>query len=283
MTLPRRLASPSNHVRLRLDRVVAAFALATVGSGALGAQTDYYNTSVGRPLRVEDAIPVEYRAVELDVAPLRLELFRGSTRSWSIHPETTIGILPRMQLQIALPVAYVDAPLTSTRGLAGVEISALHALNAETSIPAVAIAADLSLPAGPLGGNGTYGSIKGILTRTLRFARFHANVQMTAGPGQPTIGDPPAPDAPDARDASRWLAGLAVDKTFPLHSILVTAESFAERPIRDGEPVAWSAGTGFRYQLSPRWAMDAGVGRRFTGDDRAWFATFGSAYVFGLR
>jgi hypothetical protein len=29
--------------------------------------------------------------------------------------------------------------------------------------------------------------------------------------------------------------------------------------------------------------MDAGAGRRFTGNDRTWYVTLGSAYAFGLR
>jgi hypothetical protein len=47
--------------------------------------------------------------------------------------------------------------------------------------------------------------------------------------------------------------------------------------------VAWNAAAGLRYQLAPRWAIDGGIGRRFTGDDRAWYVTFGSAFALGLR
>jgi hypothetical protein len=82
---------------------------------------------------------------------------------------------------------------------------------------------------------------------------------------------------------SRWLAGVAVDKTFPLRSLLVSIESFAEQPIDSAESVAWNAAAGLRYQLAPRWAIDGGIGRRFTGDDRAWYVTFGSAFALGLR
>jgi hypothetical protein len=251
------------------------------GSATLAAQTDYYNTSVGRPLRIEDAAPVEYRAIELDVAPLRFEGARGARR-WSLHPETTIGILPRTQLQLAIPLTYRDRPSDAPRGVSGIEISALHAFNAETSIPALAISADVLLPVGPLGGDATYGTVKGIMTRTLPWARFHLNAQYSAGPTA-SVSDRADSRALDGADVSRWLAGLAVDKTFPLHSLLVSAESFAEQPIVSGAPVAWTAGTGVRYQLAPRWAMDAGFGRRFTGEDRSWFATLGSAYGFGLR
>jgi hypothetical protein len=259
--------------------VVAALVIA---AGELHAQTDYYNTSTGRPVRIEDAVPVEYRAVELNVAPLRLDFLNNETRSWSLYPEATIGIVPRMQLQVTMPIAYVDHPTASARGVAGLGLSVLRAFNMETSIPALAIAADVSLPFGPLGGDATYGTLKGLATKTLPWARLHANVQYTAGPSI-NRADSGTLDMNDGRDLSRWLAGVAIDKAFVFHSLLVTAESFAEQPIRGDTDVAWSAGTGLRYQLSPRWAADAGVGRRFTGDDRWWYVTFGSAYVFGIR
>ena len=280
MRLPNRGRLRSCGVRLRATRRLStAAALSFTLAEPLTAQTDYYNTSAGRPVRIEDAIPVELRAIELDVAPLRLERSSGRTYQWSLHPEVAVGIMPRTQLQLGVPLAYVDEPVTSSRGVAGLEISALHALNVETRVPALALAADLSLPVGSLGGDATYGTLKGLVTRTFPWARFHVNAQATAGPAI----DANDTTATDAREPSRWLAGLAVDKTFPLRSLLVTAESFAEQPIVAGEPVALSAGAGLRYQLSPRWAMDVGVGRRFSGNDRAWYTTFGSAYVVGWR
>jgi hypothetical protein len=78
------------------------------------------------------------------------------------------------------------------------------------------------------------------------------------------------------------LGGVAVDRTFPLRSLLVTAEVFAREPLRTGEEVEWNGGAGLRYQTSPRWAMDAGVGRRLSGSDQAWYVTVGAAYAFGL-
>jgi hypothetical protein len=262
--------------------VAIGLLLVTVATTPLGAQTDFYNTSTGRPIRVEDAVPVEYRAIDLNVAPLRLDFMSRETRSWSLHPELAAGILPRTQLQVGLPIVYVDQPTTSTRGVAGLDISVLHALNIETSIPALAVAADVSLPAGPLGGESTYGTIKGIVTRTLPWARLHANAQYTAGPSA-ALAEASTPEPDDSRDVSRWLAGVAIDKTFALQSLLVTAETFAQQPIREGADVSWSAGTGLRYQLSPRWTMDAGIGRHFSGDDRAWYVTLGSSYALGIR
>jgi len=58
---------------------------------------------------------------------------------------------------------------------------------------------------------------------------------------------------------------------------------FAEQPLGDGEELAWTAEAGVRYQLSPQFNVDFGVGRRFTGGDEGWFFTFGTARAFGLR
>jgi len=116
------------------------------------------------------------------------------------------------------------------------------------------------------------------MTRTLRVARIHANAQFTVGP---TIDENDADGG--AFDVSRWLGGIAVDKTFPLRSLLLSVETFAEQPIASGTSVEWNAGAGARLQIAPRWAVDAGVGRRFTGDERMWYVTLGSAYALGLR
>jgi hypothetical protein len=252
--------------------LIASLVLASPVAG----QTDYYNTSAGRPMRIEDASPLEYRGIELDLTPVRWESARNATYRWSLHPEVAVGILPRTHLQIGVPFAFVDTRTTSARGAAGVEISALHAQNAETSIPALAIAGDLLLPVGSLGPDATYGTLKGILTRTTRVARVHANAQITIGPALGADADA------GGSEVSRWLAGVAVDKTLPLRSVLFSVESFAEQPIRDEAPLEWNAGAGARIQLAPRWALDAGVGRRLTGNDRLWYVTFGSAYALGI-
>src|SRR4029453_3509588 len=62
---------------------------------AAGAQTDYYNTDAGRPIRVEDAYPTERYGFELQLAPLRLERSRGGVYNWGVEPELAYGVLPR--------------------------------------------------------------------------------------------------------------------------------------------------------------------------------------------
>jgi hypothetical protein len=253
---------------------IALGALAVFAASA-GAQTDYYNTDRGRPVRVEDAAPLEFRALEIQAAPFRVERSRAGVYHWAIEPEIAIGFMPRAHFELGAPLVAIDRGGRKTTGLAGIEIAGLYNFNAETTIPALAVAVDALLPVGSLASNRTFISGTGIVTKTFRQARIHVNAQYTLG------------DAPDASDdgvveASRWMAGVAIDKAYALRSLLLTAEVFASQPLHADEALEWTAGTGARYQVSPRWALDAGVGRRFAGADPSWYATVGTAYAFGL-
>lgn len=256
----------------RTSRGLAVLLLASLASVG-DAQTDYYNTDRGRPLAVEDAYPVERRAFEVQAAPLRLERGQGGVYTWGFEPELAYGIAPRTHVEIGLPIAIIDALGTRRAGLTGLHVSMLHNLNVETSIPALGFVASAALPVGGLAGEETYVSFKGIATRTLSWARFHANAEYTLGDADASGG---------IVEASRWSAGLSADKTFPLRSLLLGAELVAEQPLHDTEDVAFSGAVGSRYQLTPRWAVDAGFGKRLTGSDQSWFITVGSAYAFGL-
>ena len=90
----------------------------------LDAQTDYYNTDAGRPIRIEDAYAIERRGLEIQAAPLRLERSKGGVYRWGLEPELAAGILPRTQLEVGVPLVYTDAGLgRHTTGLAGVDVS----------------------------------------------------------------------------------------------------------------------------------------------------------------
>ena len=271
---------------MKINRLLARLAgVAAVVSAAgtitaLPAQTDYYNTDAGRPVQIEDAYPVERYAFELQLAPLRLERARGGVYSWGIEPEIAYGIARRTQVEIGLPLAYVDLGGSREQaGVAGLDIGMLHNLNVETaSLPALGIGVTALLPLGSLGPERAYTTLTGIATRTFRFARFHVNAQYTFG-ATPDDAD----RSTDVAEVSRWLAGVAVDRVLPLRSMLLIGDIYAEQPLDSDADVAWNAGAGVRYQWSPRLALDAGLGRRFTGDDPSWFVTFGAAYAFAIR
>ena len=270
-----------------LARLISAVCLIFSVPATSSAQVDYYNTDAGRPLRIADAYTIEHRGVEFQAAPIRVERSRGGGYAWGAEPRLEYGILPRTQIEIGLPFVVADASQLgrTSAGIAGIDLSVLHNLNVETSIPALAVGLDAVLPAGPFGPERTYVSALGIITRSfpsLGAVRVHANAQYTfgsssSGSSGSTVG------GPQAQDISRWLAGLAVDRTFPLRSTLISAEVYARRPIAVGRAMEVSAGAGVRRQISPRWALDAGVGRRITGDEQAWYGTGGMAIAFGLR
>lgn len=248
------------------------------------AQTDYYNTDRGRPLQVQDAHAIERYALELQAAPLRWSRAAGPHIVFAVEPKLAWGILPRTQLEVGLPVFVTDGFDAGPRsGVGAVHVSALHALNVETlGMPALALEAAVAIPAGRFGPSGAYATVGAIATRTVGFGRVHLNAQLTGG--RDIAADDARLDHPRGvglEELSRWTAGVAVDRTFPLRSMLLGAELVARRPIVDGAEVQWQAAGGMRLQLSPQWALDAGVGRSF-GDDREWSLTVGAAWAFGL-
>jgi hypothetical protein len=265
----------------RRTTLAAALLVAPLLASALlahdaGAQTDYYNTDVGRPLQTEDAYAIERRAVEIQAAPLRLERSRN-VYAWGIEPELAVGLLPRTQVELGLPLLVIDAGVAGrSAGIAGLDASFLYNLNAETRIPALAVGAGVLAPVGSLARDQAYTSVKGIATRTLPWARFHVNLQYTFGEaGGDVVGA-------GAAEMARWTTGLAVDRAFPLESLLLSAEVFMQQPLVASEGLEWNAAAGTRVQLAPRLALDLGGGAHLTGADRGWFATVGGAYVIGL-
>ena len=260
--------------------LVAVTALVTP-LASLAAQTDYYNTDAGRPVRIEDAYAIERRAVELQMAPFRLERVRGGAYRWGLEPELAVGLFPRTQVEIGFPLAHVEGIAGRRQtALAGIDASVLYNLNTETRLPALAVVADVLLPVGAMAPAKAYPSFKAIATKTFSQARFHVNGQVTVGdaPAASTGSDNTAPTA----ELSRWLVGVAVDRTFPLRSLLITAELVTSQPLDATERTAWDAAGGARYQLSPRLAVDGGGGYRLTGADGGWFLTAGAAVSLGL-
>ncbi|MFN2399352.1 MAG: hypothetical protein ABR543_12020, partial [Gemmatimonadaceae bacterium] len=150
-------------------------------------------------------------------------------------------------------------------------------------LPALGIVGQVLAPVGELAPDKTYSSVKGIATRTFKWARFHVNGRYTFSNSPDTVPGDDSANGVGAIEVSRWLAGIAVDRTYPLSSRLITAEVYAEQPIHDASDVEWNVGAGIRQQVAPQFALDGGIGRRLTGLDRSWFATFGLAYAFGVR
>lgn len=278
-----------------IGRWAAGMVLASaLPAGPLAAQTDYFNTDTGRPLQVEDAHVVERRAVELQLAPLRIEGGRGRRAQWGIEPEFAVGFANRTQFEVGFPIVQRDPaaggrlPTGAPGGaralaLGGVEVALLHMLNVETALPAMAVGVEAVLPVGAEAPDRVYPTLKGILTRTLPGFRVHVNGQVTVGdaPAAPRAG---GEGAPGVAERSRWLAGVSVDRPFPLRALLLGAEVVASRPLLAGDarPLRVDVAAGARSQLSPRVALDLGGGRRVQGEETGWYLTAGAAVAVGL-
>ncbi len=259
--------------------------LTTWSAAGVAAQTDFYNTDRGRPVQIEDAYVTERHAFELKLAPVRLERSNGGIYNLGLEPEIAYGILPRTQIEVGFPIAFVEAGQQRNTGLAGLDFSAMHNLNVETeTVPALGVRADLLAPVGSLAAEHAFASFTGMATRTTSWIRLHVNGQYTAGPSAPrTSVGASRVGGPAGLEVSRWLVGGAIDKTYPLSALLITAEFYGSKPIESGSRVEYTTGAGLRHQQSPTLALDAGLGRRLNGDNPAWFLTFGTAYAFGIR
>ena len=254
-------------------RAVGAWVAGTALAVPAAAQTDYYNTDAGRPLRVEDARPVERHAWEIALAPLRLERASGGEYAWEVEPEIAYGILPHTHVEVGVPFVVHDGADGERTGVAGLHLSALHALNVETRTwPALAVGASARLPVGGLAPDDAYATVTGIATRTSGWGRAHVNGGWTFGP-----------EAADADDESRWMAALAVDRALPLRALLWTADVVAEQPLDADADLRWTAEAGFRYQVSPQTVVDGGAGRVLSGGDEGWYVTVGATYAFAVR
>lgn len=266
-----------------MNRTARATAVATgwllLAAAPLAAQTDYFNTDGGRPLTIEDAYPTERYAFELQLAPLKLERGRGGVYTWTVEPEIAYGILPRTHIEVGLPMSYSDAR-SKKAGIDGLEVSVLHNLNVETSLPAFALAAGVLLPVGAHAPEEALVSAKAIATKSFRVARFHVNGEFWLNGSDDLL--PIEGDAPSHQPLS-WRTGLAVDKAYPLRSLLIGGEVFAAKSNASGANVEWNAAAGMRRQLSPAFNMDFGVGRQLSGDDRTWFLTLGLSRMFAVR
>ncbi len=243
------------------------------------AQTDWYNTDAGRPLRVQDASVIERHVIELQAAPIHLERASGGRYRWGVEPAVAWGALPFTQIELGLPFVAIDGVSASERraGLAGVHLSLLHSLNTESrTLPALALGAATLLPVGSLAAGSAYGTFTGALTRTFGVGRVHLNGSATVGPTPLATGDE------GATELSRWEAGLAADRALPFRSMLVAAEVVARRPLADAADLQWQVGAGVRRQLDPRWVLDAGLSRVVVGDHRPWSFTVGAAYAFAV-
>ena len=253
---------------------VAGMALAI--PTAAEAQKDWYNLDRGHPFVVADARALERNVLEFQLTPIEASREQGGAYQWTIVPSVAAGLLPRTEVEVALPVHFHDGGgVSRTGGLAGVELGVVHALNLESSsLPGFAVETELLLPVGSEAPEVLFATVGALATRNLGRrlggTRLHLNASGTFG------------DRDRATDeVDRWRAGLALDRAWPLEATLVGAELVASAPALGGT-TEWMAGTGVRRQVSPRVTADAGLRWWFVGDATGWGVVLGFSWAGGL-
>jgi hypothetical protein len=240
-------------------------------AAALPAQTDYRNLDDERPVRTEDAWPIERRAFEW-MAPFRYARHSGRGEL-EFTPELMWGAFANGMVGAKLPLVTTDR--LGDAALAGPRLFALLSLNAETrSLPGLALRADAILPGGEAAGEATLVTAKAIATRTWGRLRTHVNALVT-------LGD--AANAPMADAPGRWSATVAADWSFVRQSTLVIAELATERPL-GSDVQQWEVAVGLRRQLTPSLVLDVGMARGIgghAGPDLAFTAGISRTFSIG--
>jgi hypothetical protein len=142
----------------------------------LAAQIDYRNLDDDRPLRIEDAYPIERFAFEA-ILPTFAALEREGRSRYGFVPELAFGLAPGAAAGMKLPIAGTRGEPTDRFGPAGVRGFFLFNLSTETrTLPGLALRLDATVPVGAeLAGEGASASIKALATRSFGRQRVHVN------------------------------------------------------------------------------------------------------------
>jgi hypothetical protein len=194
-----------------------------------------------------------------------------------LDPKLSYGVASLSEIELRMPVLFVQpggAGSSAAVGLTSIGIGAMRAINTETELlPALAISAEVLVPAGSLAPPQTSYGIKGLLTKTTSLARFSVNgsygtysvspaTQVAAAcrllpPGSPGCnGRPAVPDVPCSRVAA---------------DVALMARAGNSHAIDTGDPVFSSAcltTTAFAAPSGPRtignrWFAGAAVDHAF--------------------
>lgn len=238
---------------LKATRFILA-ALLLAGLRVAGAQEWMYtNTDAGRPLRVEDAVVLPRYVLDAYMAPVLLVNGSASGTLWTLRPGLAYGLVPRTQVELAVPLGMRAGDAIS---VAGLQLAAQYSLNIETrTIPAIALEAGVLAPIGNAGVANAHPSIEMLVTRTHGWGRVHFNAGTL-------FGEEPVDSARvglTVASLARWTTGVAVDRGFARSGILATAEILARQPMDPSQDAQWQVGAGVRYQLTPTTLLEAGV------------------------
>jgi hypothetical protein len=272
---PSKVRRPFPVARTVVALLGACFALG-LGTPPAQAQADYRNLDSGRPMAVEDAQPIEYRAMESQYGIPRFSREARGVWLFALEPEFKLGILKNTQ--VGLSTEYVAMREAGHTVVASTDrqFHLLYNFNQETrNWPAFALRTELAVRSGGLGSRHEHGALKAIISKTFGRNRVHLN-------GSYTIGPTAAPGR-GGELVNRFFYGAAYERTLPLKFLVLLADVYARKPIDHARTqVVFEFGT--RVQLNPVWVLDAGISaglRNDAGPDVGF--TFGLSRHFSFR
>lgn len=251
-----------------------SFLILIAGVLPVWGQSDYRNLDPGRPIMIEDAQPIEFRAFELQLGIPRYSRNRDPGWELSFEPELKWGFGRDWEAGIAGEEAIVrdGGSAISFRDL---QIHLFYNLNQEDEfLPAMAIRPELTFGAGGLGSEKMHGALKGIVSKTFGLNRVHLN-------GSLTFGEKERPGRGSDR-LNRYLFGVAYERTLPLEFLVLLADLYAVGPI-DGHRREIIYDLGTRIQVAPAWVVDAGLFQSLRAEHLDFGLTLGVSYVFSFR
>lgn len=219
---------------------------------------DHDNLEKGLPTSVQDAYPMAFRAVEVQVA-LGYQKPDDEDGGMVISPRLEVGLAPN--LQVAASVTFITDGDRDHSG--DITLDGLYNLNQETIwLPAIALAADVALPTGE-DSQGTRTTALLVLTKGLVpwwADRWHVNV------GWEFLSD-----AGDAERDHRFQVLLGYSRPLDTDTVLVL-DGLRQQGEDSGAPWETVAELGLRRQVTPLAVASLGGGMEFI--DHAGYAGF---------
>jgi outer membrane putative beta-barrel porin/alpha-amylase len=220
---------------------------------------DHKNLDAGRPVRVEDAYAIADGEIALEAAA-GFTLEREGPGRGVFPMEALYGAYPNLQLAVGTTLSTGPREIDGRPRSGDLRLSALYNFNQETLVlPALALRLGLEVPTG-IGSQGVGVEVKGIVTKSIGRIAVHLNAAyqfLTA----------------TRRDERDGVYELALGASYPvgapwLTRLLLVGDVFAEQAARRAEAPIVGTEIGLRYQLTPRFVWDVGVGTEFAGPRR---------------
>jgi hypothetical protein len=234
---------------------------------------DHKNLDEGRPLRLEDAYPIATGEIAVETGAAFTLQRKGPNRG--VFPvQILYGVAPNLHVEVGTTLSTNPHELGSQSKSGDLELSGLYNFNAETlAVPAFGAKLSVNLPTG-IDSSGVDVKMKGLVTKSFDRLSVHFNAAYEFLNGT----------RHDERDGRYELVlGASYPVGAPQHTrTTLIGAVFTEQAVQTGESNAVGAEIGFRYQLTPRIVIDAGVGTEFAGpaDRSRLFGTVGISMGF---